>query len=96
MAVLDAGGEIPGWKLVEGRSNRRWIDEGKAIEAMKAAGIEEDKTYTKKVITITAAEKIAGKDGKKLLSKAIIKPEGKPVLAPESDKRKAIAKTDFS
>lgn len=96
-----AGKHFDGWKLVEGRSNRKYADDLKVAETLVAAGYDEAMLYERKLYGITAMEKIVGK--KKLtttLGDLIIKPAGKPVLVPESDKREAIntteaAKADF-
>ena len=96
-----AGKQYDGWKLVEGRSNRKYADELKVAEKLKEAGYDEAMLYERKLYGITAMEKLVGK--KKLtttLGDLLIKPAGKPVLVPESDKREAInttesAKADF-
>lgn len=96
-----AGKQFDGWKLVEGRSNRKYADDVKVAETLVAAGYDEAMLYERKLYGITAMEKLVGK--KKLtttLGDLIINPAGKPVLVPESDKREAIntteaAKADF-
>lgn len=85
------GRHFDGWKLVEGRSVRQFADTLKVAEALKAAGFDEAMLYERKLYGITAMEKLVGK--KKLtetLGELIIKPAGKPVLVPESDKRDVI------
>lgn len=89
MALLLDGGKFAGFKLVEGRSNRKWSDEEKAKEVLLTAKTE-DEIFTKKLITAPQAEKLLGKKDKSLIADLIIKPEGKPTLAPESDKRPSI------
>lgn len=97
-----AGKHFDGWKLVEGRSIRKYADDLKVAEKLVAAGYDEAMLYERKLYGITAMEKIVGK--KKLtttLGDLLIKPAGKPVLVPESDKREAIntteaAKADFN
>lgn len=97
-----AGKQYDGWKLVEGRSVRKYADDLKVAEALKAAGYDEAMLYERKLYGISAMEKIVGK--KRLtetLGDLIMKPAGKPVLVPESDKREAIntaeaAKADFT
>lgn len=82
------GEHYDGWKLVEGRSTRKYADDVKVAEALQAAGWPEASLYERKLYGITAMEKIVGK--KKLteiLGDLIIKPAGKPVLVPDSDKR---------
>lgn len=86
------GTKFPGWKLVEGRSNRQITDEDKlAVELMKA-GFEEGKLYKPKTLEgITNLEKVVGKKKFGELSKDFItKPPGKPTLVDESDKRTEI------
>ena len=96
-----AGEHYDGWKVVEGRSNRKYADEVKVADRLKQEGFDEAMLYERKLLGLTAMEKLVGK--KKLtetLGELIIKPAGKPVLVPESDKRDAIstaeqAKADF-
>lgn len=90
-----AGQHYDGWKLVEGKSVRKYADDLKVAEALQAAGWPEAALYERKLYGITAMERIVGK--KKLtevLGDLIVKPAGKPVLVPESDKRKAISTTE--
>ncbi len=87
-SALTAGEEVTGWKMVEGRSNRRFSDEDKVAEAMKAAGYDEALLYERKLITLTKMEKDFGKKKVgEILKDLIVKPMGAPTLAPESDKR---------
>lgn len=84
-----------GWKLVEGRSNRRYTDEAAVTQAVTNAGFD---PYERKVLGITAMQKLLGKTRfEELLAPYIEKPQGKPTLVPESDKRPAMntAKNDF-
>ena len=82
------GEEFPGWKIVEGRSNRKWTDEAKIGEILLEQGFLEDIIYTKKLTGITNMETAVGKkEVVRLLGDYIEKPQGKPVLVPESDKR---------
>ena len=84
-----------GWKLVEGRANRRYTDENEVIKAVCEAGFD---PFEKKVLGITAMQKLLGKTKfEKLLSAYVEKPQGKPTLVPESDKRPEIscANLDF-
>ena len=78
------------WKLVEGRSNRRYTDETVVADTVKAAGYD---PYEDKVLGITAMTKLLGKTKfEKLLGGYLEKPQGKPTLVPMSDKRPAINK----
>ena len=90
------GKEWHGWKLVEGRSNRRYTDETVVAEAVTVAGFD---PYERKVMGVTAMTSLLGKKRfAEVLGGYIEKPQGKPTLVPESDKRPAIntAKQDFN
>lgn len=87
------GGEIPGWKLVEGRSVRTITDTDKAFGVLTSSGYDSDLLYERKPLGLTALEKLCGKKKlTELIGCYITKPAGKPTLAPESDKRKAYSK----
>lgn len=83
--VRDYGGKIPGYKLVAGRSVRKWTDESRVAEVLKEDGYTESDIWTKKILGITDAEKLAGK--KHRVFELAVKAEGKPTLVPESDPR---------
>ena len=90
-----SGKDWPGWKLVEGRSNRKYTSEEAVVTAVKEAGFD---PYDRKVLGVTAMQKLLGKSRfEELLAPYIEKPQGKPTLVPETDKRPAMntAKTDF-
>lgn len=101
--VRDHEMTIPGWKLVEGRSNRKIKDEEGLMLILEAEGFEDDNILKPRSLeTITKLEKIVGKKQfDELAGEYVIKPEGKPVLVPESDKRQALnslasAEEDFN
>lgn len=84
------GHEIPGYKVVEGRSNRVITNKEKAAEILKEEGFE-DIYKPQELLAMGALEKLVGKTTfSELLSDYIDKPQGKPVLVPEKDKRPAI------
>ena len=84
--AIENGKHWNGYKLVEGRSTRRFIDEKKVEEAAKGAGYTD--IYNKSLITLTAFEKLMGKDTfKEVLGSYVTKPAGKLTLVPVSDKR---------
>lgn len=87
--LLEHGNSIPGYKLVEGRSIRKWDDENAVEQAMRKAKIKVADMYTKKLISPAQAEKLLGKTNA-IITEHSVKPEGKPTLAPENDKRPAI------
>ena len=86
---LTAGESFGGYKLVEGRSVRRWTDEQQA-ERVLSDSLGND-AFERKLLPPAKAEKALGKAKAKDLQALIVKPAGKPVLAPEHDKRKAIS-----
>ncbi len=84
-----AGEEIPQWKVVEGRSNRRVTNEPEAAKALKAEGLTDEEIF--KLRGITELEKRVGKKRFAEIAQSYIeKPQGKPTLAPVTDKRPAI------
>lgn len=80
----------PGWKLVEGRSNRKYSDEGKVAGVLTDAGYVDEQIYERSLLGITKMEKLLGKEFKNVLGEFVVKPAGAPTLAPASDKRVAI------
>lgn len=89
------GVKYDGFKVVEGRSNRKYISDDAVADAVSKAGYD---PYEPKLLGITAMEKLLGKKQfAKLLSGLIEKPQGKPALVPESDKRPPMntAQNDF-
>ena len=88
-AAVNHGKKWQGYKLVAGRSVRKYADEAKVAEAAKAAGFKD--IFEHKLITLTSMEKLMGKATfNDVLGGLVIKPHGKPTLVPESDKRPAI------
>ena len=92
LAQALSGVQLPGWKIVEGRSIRKITDQEAASAALNMAGFESEAIYKPQELrTITDLEKLVGKKQfAALCGEWIEKPKGKPTLAPESDKRKAI------
>ena len=79
-----SGKEWTGWKLVEGRSNRKYTSESVVAATVERAGFD---PYEKKILGVTAMQKLLGKSRfEELLSPYIEKPQGKPTLVPDSDK----------
>lgn len=92
------GIKYPGYKLVEGRSNRTINDEEAAVSVL-AERFSEEEIYNKKLKGITDLEKLLGKKNfESYLGPYIIKPPGKPTLVLETDKRPEIntAADDFN
>ena len=91
-----SGVHFDGWKIVAGRSNRKFTDEAAVASKVKDAGYN---PYEKKLLGITAMSTMLGKKKfEELLGELVYKPPGKPTLVPESDKRPAMntAQDDFS
>ncbi len=93
-SVLSRGGKLEGFKLVEGRSVRKYTDEDSVAQAVREEGFD---PYEHKVLGITAMTELLGKARfNEILGSCIYKPKGKPTLVPESDKRPAITIDDFN
>lgn len=94
------GKQWEGYKLVEGRSNRKWLDEERVINTLTAQGYKLPDFTSTKVKGLGDIEKLLGKSKFNILDHLIIKPPGAPTLVPVTDKRPAIggveqAKNDF-
>jgi len=89
-AAINEGKEWKGYKLVEGRTNRKYVDEQKVAELLIKSGYSD--IYKQSLLGISEMEKKLGKKKlSELLGGLIVKPEGKPTLVPENDKRPAIS-----
>lgn len=95
------GEQIPGFKVVEGRSSREWADEDKLPTILEAGGCTYDEYTKTEILSPAALEKSIGKKKvAELVGSLIVSKPGNPTIAPESDKRKpfdrlAEAKKDF-
>lgn len=88
--ALMEGRTLPGWKLVQGRSTRKWTDQDAAFRQMQADGIDEAMLYTRTPISLTVAEKMIGKKKfAETMSAFITRAPGAPKLAQASDPRPA-------
>jgi len=95
-ARVNAGEDIPGYKIVLGNKNRAWnIPEKELTKKLVKAFKKESECYTRKIISPAAAEKKIRALGynKKILSKYIHKPEGAPLLVSSNDKRQGVSTT---
>ena len=95
LSQAQAGTHYEGFKIVEGRSNRKYTDEDAVASKVTDAGYD---PYEKKLLGITAMSSLLGKKKfEELLGDLVYKPPGKPALVPESDKRPAMntAADDF-
>lgn len=86
---MQQGVHIEGYKIVESKKNKAWVDEDKAVEILSKS-FSEDELFTKKLLTPTQALKLLGKKGADAIDDVWSVPEGQPVLAPNSDKRPAL------
>lgn len=87
--AINEGRQWDGFKLVEGRTRRKYTDENAVAEAAKEAGYND--IYNQNLISITEMEKLMGKKKfKELLGAFVDKPQGKLTLVPETDKRQAV------
>lgn len=85
------GTDYSHFKVVEGRSNRKYTDEDDVAKTVMAAGYD---PYEKSILGITAMSKLLGKKKfNELLGSLICKPQGKPTLVSKSDKRPAMKNT---
>lgn len=88
------GNEIAGWKVVEGRGSRDYVDMDKAFAYLKENGIDEALLYDRVPLTVAKIEKVLKKkefDSLLVEPGLIVKSTGKPTLAPASDKRKSVS-----
>ena len=92
---LSKGIPVAGWKLVAGRSTRRWKEGlGEADIERQAAelGVSATALFKREMVSGPAAEKLVPRALRQVFAETLLeKPAGKPVLAPESDKRPALA-----
>lgn len=88
LTTLLNGGEVPGYKVVQGRSLRRWADDLEAAKILESNGYSREDITKTELLTVSNMEKKLGKKKfEELLGGQVLKPTGAPTLAPESDKR---------
>lgn len=103
LTTLLDGGEVPGYKVVEGKlGNRKWTDEVKVAEALRVGGYTDENITETKLLSPAAMDKAIGKKKvAELLTDYIDRSPGAPTIVPESDKRPPLdrlaeAKEDFA
>lgn len=90
------GGTVPGYKVVAGKKGHRaWSDANAVEELFKSMRLKTEEMYSLKLITPTAAEKLAkaktiGPRQWPKLQALITQADGKPHVAPVSDPRPAL------
>lgn len=91
--------QFDGWKVVEGRANRKYVDKGQVFERLKEH-YNPDEVSETEVLSISKLEKKLGKKKvDELLRDLVVKPQGKPTLVTENDKREPLAnsaESDFT
>lgn len=86
-----AGGQVPGWKAVEGRTVREWSDMDQAFTVLQKHSIPEAVLYERVPLTLAQTEKVVGKTQfSELVGQYAVKKPGKPALVKEQDKRPVI------
>jgi hypothetical protein len=93
LAEVLKGKEIAGWKAVEGRGSRSYVNQDAAFEHLKASGVDEAMLFERVPLTVSKIEKVLKKaEFRSLLEEPghVVKSAGKPTLAPLNDKRKSI------
>ena len=92
--AVNEGKKFKGFKVVMGQSRRRYTNEDDVVSKLLESGFEEALLFEKKLLGITAMEKtITKKKFNTLLGDLVEKPDGKPTLVDETDKRKEWDKT---
>ena len=89
LTTLLDGGEVPGYKVVEGKlGNRKWTDELQVLNALKQAGFKSEEVTETKLLSPAGMDKVIGKKKvAELLDSLIDRSPGAPTIVPASDKR---------
>ncbi len=87
--LLEDGSDLPGFKLVHTRTNREWRNPEEAAQALRDAKLKVKEIYPPKLISPAEAEKLLGKKHP-VIESQVVKPKGRPTIAPESDRRQPI------
>lgn len=91
ISLMLSGVNIPGYKVVEGRTLRKVTDQDGLVKALVEEGINEHILFERKMLGISKLQTIVGKKKFDLIAEPFLtKPEGAPTIAPESDKRPAL------
>ena len=87
--AINHGISWDGYKVVEGRSKRQFLDTKSVVTAAEKAGYTD--IYKTELISLTAFEKLMGKKKfQEILGEYVVKPPGKLALVPDSDPREAV------
>lgn len=93
---LASKGKLKGFKVVHGDAHRKWKDEAKVITALKKMKFAEDDFMPRQLLGLTAIGELFDDKSKreKFLTTNTVRPEGKPVMVPDSDLRPSINPAD--
>lgn len=98
LLLAEHGESIPGFKLVKKKANRKWIGEDEEVAEKLGLFLPDDKVWSKKLLSPAQVEKLVKGKEKKIIEDLYETPDSGNTLAPEYDKRPAIAgsaETDF-
>lgn len=98
LSQMLSGEEIPGFKVVEGRSSRDWDDPQNVLALLAQAGYSSEQVFTQPEILSPYAmgQSIGKKKMEELVGSHIVTKPGNPTIAPESDKRKPYDRKEAS
>ena len=90
MQTLEAGLPVPGYKLVPKRGTRQWVDENKALDAMRDMGLDAKELTELTILSPAKAEKVLKKYKLALPADHVVSVSSGNTLAPEDDPRPAV------
>jgi len=90
MQTLEAGLPVPGYKLVPKRGVRQWVDENKALDAMRAMGVNAMELTEMTILSPAKAEKVLKKHKLALPDDHVVSVSSGNTLASEDDPRPAV------
>lgn len=95
---LEGGAQLPGFKLVAKRANRKWVGDLGEITSTLESYLGQDACWVRKLVSPAQAEKAlkkAGQCAEEIVGRLAEKPDAGLVIAPESDKRPAVQAAPF-
>lgn len=90
---LESGAAVPGYKLVQKRASRKWINEEEVIDQCKRSKVKVDNMYNKVLKSPAQMEKSAKTVFAKKLKPMVHSISSGLTIAPDSDKRSAVSAT---
>jgi hypothetical protein len=90
MQSLEAGLSVPGYKLVPKRAMRQWVNENKALDAMRAMGVNANELTELTILSPAKAEKVLKKHKLALPAHHVVSVSSGNTLATEDDPRPAV------